>query len=78
MCSVAMSNTSTERRHSDDLHPTASATGITSTEVEQPRVWVYDHGNRFESERPGQARVVRMFPNAQEVSMCVQVLASLQ
>jgi hypothetical protein len=76
VCSVDTSDTSTERSHSDDSHSTSSTTSSPSTEVEQPRVQVYDHGNRFESRRPIHARVERMFPHAHEVSyVCVQILA---
>jgi hypothetical protein len=66
--SVDVSNKSTERSDSDDSQPISSTTNSPLTEVEQPRVWMYDHGNRFESERPVQAKVVRMFPNPHEVS----------
>ncbi|PNF31925.1 hypothetical protein B7P43_G07942 [Cryptotermes secundus] len=60
------SDTSAEGIHSDDSPSTASTTSSISTEAAQPRVWVYDHGSRFESQHPIQARVERMFPCAHE------------
>jgi hypothetical protein len=68
MCS---SDTS-ERSCTDDsgvqIILTSSRSTSSSAKVEQSKVQFYDHGNRFQSGYPYQARVERVPPHAHEVS----------
>lgn len=67
-----MSDTSTERSCIDESRvqrvPTSSTSTSSSKKVDQSKVQYYDHGNRFASVYPYQARVERVFPHAYEVS----------